>query len=143
MSKEVIKTAWVVLFQWEEVLLVKHLSQAWHITGVYWLPSWRLEEWETEIVAAIRELKEETWLDVEEEDLLELDKYFVADIKRKSWEIKTYWIRIFVSHTFSWELIPDTWETSPEWVNILNLDKYNLLPNIKEIVLNWKKIWRK
>jgi 8-oxo-dGTP pyrophosphatase MutT (NUDIX family) len=143
MNKKILKTAWVILFRENKVLLVKHLSEAWHITWIYWVPAGRVEKSETDIDCALRELKEETWLEVKKDNLVKLEEYFIADIKRKSWEIKTFWLRIFISKIFYWELIWEKDETLPEWVKLSDLEELNLLPNVKKIINKAKTLLKK
>ncbi len=143
MNKNIIKTAGMVLFKDDKVLLVKHLSKAGHITGTYGIPAGRLEKWETEIDCAIRELKEETWLTVNKKDLKEINDYFIADIKRKSWETKTFWMRVFTIKDFTWNLIWEDNETIPEWIKLENFGSIKLLPNMKKIINKAKQIWTK
>src|SRR4030042_3276669 len=121
----------------EEVLLVRHGKSAGHITGTYGLPAGRLQENESEIKAAIRELKEETGLITSQEYLIELPKLYVAKIKRKD-GAKTFSLKVYLCNFYSGEL-KATDETQQLWVKIKELDKYNLLPNIKKIVMNGLK----
>jgi 8-oxo-dGTP pyrophosphatase MutT (NUDIX family) len=59
-----IVSAGVVLYTGErKVLLVEHTKQARLPEGSYGFPAGRVEEWETPIEAAVRELKEETGID--------------------------------------------------------------------------------
>jgi len=116
----------------EEVLLVKHGISATHITGTYGLPAGRLKENEPELKAAIREFKEETGLITLQENLIELPSQYFAKIKTKK-GTKNFSLKVFLCNSYSRELkITD--ETQPLWIKIKEIDKYNLLPNVKSIV---------
>ena len=133
--KNIIHTVGVLILQDKKVLLVRHGEDAGHINGTYGLPAGRLEKDEDEKTAAIRELKEETGLDVQSEDLVEYPSdVWTADIKRKDGNIYTFQIKVFVAKHFSGVLKSGN-ETTPEWVEIAKLDDYNLLPNVKEIIM--------
>lgn len=117
----------------KEVLLVKHGKSSSHITGVYGLPAGRLQENESELKAAIRELKEETGLITSQEYLIELSNQYVAKIKRKD-GTKTFSLKVYLCTSYYGKL-KATDETYPLWIKIKELDKYKLLPNIKNIVI--------
>ena len=132
---ETIFSVGVLIIKDGKVLLVRHGESAGHLTGVYGLPAGRLNKDEDEKIAAVRELFEETGIVVSEEDLIEYpNDIWTADIKRKDGTIKTFQIKVFVCKKWSGELAK-TEETTPEWVEIAKLDEYNLLPNVKEIVM--------
>ena len=117
----------------EEVLLVKHGDSASHLTGAYGLPAGRVEEGETHIDAAIRELEEETGLQTKRNDLEQLPRVYQATIERKEGS-KTFNFRVYICHSHSGEL-RETDETIPSWVSIQDLENYSLLPNISQIVI--------
>lgn len=128
-------TVGVLVVQDGKVLLVSHNEGAGNLTGTYGLPSGHLEKDEEEKTAAARELREETGIIVSEEDLIEYpNDIWTADIKRKDGKTYTFQIKIFVAKTFT-GLLKSSEETTPEWIEIGKLDEYNLLPNVKEIVL--------
>ncbi|MEN9407026.1 MAG: hypothetical protein RLZZ455_242 [Candidatus Parcubacteria bacterium] len=133
--KDIIFSVGVLILQDKKVMLVRHGEDAGHINGTYGLPAGRLEKDENERTAAVRELKEETGLNVLPEDLIEYPSdVWTADIKRKDGKTSTFQIKVFVAKHFSGVLTAGG-ETTPEWVEIEKLDEYNLLPNVKEIVL--------
>ena len=132
---EVIQSVGVLIIQDGKVLLVRHGEDAGHINGTYGLPAGRLEKDENERTAAMRELKEETGLDVLPEDLIEYPSdVWKAEITRKDGSVNTYQIKVFVCKRFSGTLKASR-ETTPDWVEIAKLDEYNLLPNVKEIIM--------
>lgn len=125
----------VVLFNEDKskVLLVKHKESAQHLTGVYGFASGRYNpDEEKDIQAAIRELNEETGLTTTEKDLTRIPTIYYSNIKRKS-GIVSFSFVVFLCHKYSGSLSSE-YETIPEWVDIKDLDNYQLLPNIKEIV---------
>lgn len=128
-------TVGVLIIKDGKVLLVRHGESAGHLTGVYGLPAGRLNKDEDEKVAAMRELTEETGLLTTPDDLTEYpNDIYTADIKRKDGKTYTFQIKVFVAKTFI-GLLKHSEETTPEWIEIGKLDEYNLLPNVKEIVL--------
>jgi 8-oxo-dGTP pyrophosphatase MutT (NUDIX family) len=70
----------VVVFSKEFVLLVRHKKGADNVTGIYGLPSGRLEDGETNISAAKRELAEETGLITTEEHLTQLPESYTGEL---------------------------------------------------------------
>jgi 8-oxo-dGTP pyrophosphatase MutT (NUDIX family) len=61
-------SAFVIVRRNDEVLLLRRCATGWH-DGEYSLPAGRLEPDETLVGAAVRELREETTLEVSSEDL--------------------------------------------------------------------------
>lgn len=117
----------------QEVLLVKHGEKAGHPTGIYGLPSGRIDTGETEIEAAKRELEEETGLKTSETDLIEIPYDFgVNEILRKNGTMFCTW-KVFICEKFSGE-IGGSEETIPEWVKISHLSKYWKVGNLETAV---------
>lgn len=129
MENNIIPTVGVVVVRDGQVLLVRHGEASGHISGVYGLPAGRMMENETERETAQRELKEETGLSAEPTSLLEIPKLWRAVIERKD-GVKEFSFKVFVAPVFSGDLKSGE-ETEPEWVNIDDLDQYDLLPNVK------------
>lgn len=123
----------IVVFAEDSVLLVRHEASAEHLTNTYGLPSGRLEEGETCLAAAKRELAEETGLIAAEEDLIELPERYAAEIPRKDGTKRLFSWTVFLCKAFSGELSPSN-ETSPEWIKIPDIKKYQLLPNIENAI---------
>ncbi len=133
-TKEEIKpipTVGITVFNEDRVLLVCHGESAGHITGIYGIPSGRLEEGETDEEAARRELKEEAGLEAEEIQEFP-DNRFIADIPRKDGTIRRYSWRVFRVTKYRGELEGSD-ETTPEWVTDERLQELaendQLLPN--------------
>ncbi len=127
-------SAHVLVFKDDRVLLVKHGDEAGHLTGVYGIPGGRVNEGEDVEDAAVRELLEETGTKVSKEDLQSFpNNQYTADIKRKDGLIRRYMMTVFLCEEFSGEIkVSD--ETIPEWIEISNLNSYNLLPNVERAI---------
>ncbi|MFA5644711.1 MAG: NUDIX hydrolase [Patescibacteria group bacterium] len=128
----VIKTIGVLIIKNDKVLLVKHGKSAEHLNDKYGLPAGRIILGESEKETAKRELKEETGLDVDLDNLVLLPKEWTAKIERKE-EIKEFSLKVFYTNKFSGSLINSD-ETSPEWVFIDDLRDVDLLPNVLGII---------
>ena len=60
--------SWIIIKE-KRVLLIKRSKNKLRYTNMWAFPWWRLEEWETPKQTAIREIKEEVWLNFEIEKL--------------------------------------------------------------------------
>lgn len=128
-----IHTVGALAFNDNKVLLVRHGEAAQHLTGVYGLPGGRLDEGESLLDGAAREFQEETGLIPDKTSMQQLPTVYQADLPRKDVEIlKTYW-NVFVIGRYSGELIKSD-ETEPEWVEISEVSKLNLLPNVQSAI---------
>lgn len=142
-QKEMLKpipTVATIVMKDSKVLLVHHGEKAGHINGVIGLPSGRVDEGETEIQAAKRELKEETGLETEESNLHEFEgNYFKAEIPRKDGTTKLYGWRVFKVNAFKGEL-QGSEETTPEWIDLARITQLDedgrLLPNVRTAIEN-------
>ncbi len=131
-DKKSILTVGVVIKKGGKVLLVRHGEEADHLTGTYGLPAGRVKPGEDLLGACIREVKEETGLTIDKKDLSRLSFQYSAFIERKG-KNETFVIIPFTATKFSGNLVP-TEETTPEWFDIKEIKKLNLLPNIEKIV---------
>ncbi|MCL5666888.1 MAG: NUDIX domain-containing protein [Patescibacteria group bacterium] len=128
----IIPTVAVLILKGNKVLLVKHGPAARQFEGVMGLPSGHVEKDETEIQAAIRELKEETGLEAATDDLKEFpNNYHVARIPLKDGSNNECGWRVYLCQNYSGQL-QATEETEPVWVNVNFLDGLRLLPNVKD-----------
>lgn len=127
-----IKTAGIIIFKDCKVLLVKHSDRSGHIGGKYGIPAGRVNDSETYIDAAIRELHEETGLKTDKEKLILIDKTYTAYIQRKDGK-KQFTLKVFLCTDFS-GTIKSSDETIPEWIDIKEIKRLDLLPNIKIII---------
>ncbi len=131
---QIVPTAGVVVFNdGGQVLLVKHLEGASHLTDVYGLPAGRIQKGEASIDAAARELKEETGLEVNMREL-SFVKQYCADIQRKDGIVKRFSVDIYVCTKYVGELVSSK-ETEPQWVSMQALNHLSVtLPNVKNAV---------
>ncbi len=131
--KDRIPTIGVVAIKDGQVLLVREERESLHLTGMYGLPSGRVEEGETELDAAVREFSEETGLVADKKDFSQFPKnYFEASIPRKDGTIADFAWRVFKVTNFQGELKGNK-ETTPGWHSFEDLEKLEragkLLPN--------------
>jgi 8-oxo-dGTP diphosphatase len=127
----IIYSGHVVVFQDDKLLLVKHEEGASHLTGVYGLPGGRPDEGESILEAAARELEEEAGIKAAKSDLHGFpDNQYTADIMRKE-GFRKMTMTVYICSKFSGDL-KSSQESSPEWVQMSDLDNYNLLPNVKK-----------
>lgn len=134
MEEKFTPTVAVLIIKDKRVLLVRHKVAAEHPTGVYGLPSGRISEGESEEEAAVRELQEETGLTVQKENLIQFpNNLYHATLPRKDGSFVKFSWRVFLCKDYSGDLRGAD-ETDPEWVEIVNLPKYNLLPNVQNAV---------
>lgn len=127
-------TAHVLVFQDNKVLLVRHGENAGHINDTYGIPGGHLNPNETLSQTAAREFQEETGLVVSPEDLDEFPgNIYTADILRKDGITRRYTMHVFRGRRAEGILTPNE-ETIPEWVDLDNLDRINLLPNVKNAI---------
>ena len=134
----VIKTAGVLVFLDNKVLLVRHGKKAEHLNDVYGLPAGRIEEGETAVVAASRELFEETGLKVITENLIKVPEFYTASIERKG-GIKNFSQENFLCKNWEGELKAND-ETIPEWIIIDELKNLELLPNVEKMIFDALKL---
>lgn len=130
---DLIPTVGAVAISDGRVLLVRHEDGAGHLTGVYGLPSGRINNDESEQQAAAREFHEETGLYAKEIDFTEFkNNYYIADIPRKGGTIKRFGWRVFEVKNF-WGELQSSEETTPQWVDMKDLrdleEEGKLLPN--------------
>ena len=76
----------VAIFRENEVLFVRHKPSSKHITGYYGLPGGYVEQSESHTAAAVREVGEETGLEIDEDDLSEIGIYHMSVEKKKGEE---------------------------------------------------------
>ncbi|MGI8420117.1 MAG: NUDIX hydrolase [Candidatus Levyibacteriota bacterium] len=127
-------TVGIVVLQDNNVLLVREGEKSGHLTGVYNTPAGRIEDGETPMHAAVRELEEESGLNTTEADLVELPKKYTADIKRKSGETVRFYHTVFYCKKYSGSLRTGE-DVTPEWVTLGKLSSLRLLPNIDDMIL--------
>lgn len=132
-------TVGIVVLKGQDVLLVRHGKTAGHITGIIGTPGGRIDSGENPIIAAKRELEEETGLQVEKEDLIELSKKYDADFARKDGSTLFTHHTVFACNKFSGEFRA-TEETTPEWTPINKLSVMTLMANTEDMVKEAQKV---
>ncbi len=136
--ENIIKTAGVLVFLKNKVLLVRHRERAEHLNDTYGVPAGRIKLGESPIKTAVRELLEETGLTTAVEYLVKVPHTYTAAIKRKD-GIKTFSQEIFLCNHWD-DKLKATDETIPEWINLDNLDELKLLPNVKKMIFDSLKL---
>ena len=127
-----ISTVGVLIIRDGMVLLVRHGDAAGHLNDTYGIPAGRVDEAESDVDAAIRELYEETGLKTDSSHLSLMPKEWRAVIQRKDGE-KEFSLRVFVCSGFEGEVQASP-EGIPVWIPLEAVDMYALLPNVKEII---------
>lgn len=122
-----------------QALLVRHGESAGHPTDTYGTPGGRINENETSLQAAVRELEEETGLIIRPEDLKKLPKIYNAELPRKNGVLHVTHI-VYVGTKFEGELTPEEDTSYPEWVDINKMSKLNLGVNIEDMVHQAQKL---
>jgi 8-oxo-dGTP diphosphatase len=140
MENNIIPTAGVLVVKNKKVLLVRHGEAAEHLNGKYGLPAGRIKPNENIKEAAGRELKEETGLNADPNDLVKLSGEWFADLERKT-GTKRFSLKVFLTDRFEGRLGGSA-ETTPEWINIEDLKKCDLLPNVSDIIAEGLKVLR-
>lgn len=128
-----IPTAGVVIIHDGKVLLVEHGTKAGHITGSLGTPGGRIDPGESTMDAAVREVKEETGLTIDTEDLVKIPHIYEADIPRKDGEVLHVSHTVFAVAKYKGK-IKGTEETTPRWVEVDLLKDYNLLINTEGMI---------
>jgi len=142
MGEKIVPTIAVILLNEESVLLIRHGENAKQQTGVYSLPGGVVESGETHVQAAVRELLEETSLQANPADLIEIPKFYSARIVRKN-ETKVYSMKAFFCQRWVGKKVKGVaGETYPEWVKIADLNSIPLLPNILDAVGEAQRLFK-
>lgn len=114
-----------IIIKNEKILLLKRKNTPW-MNWYWWLPWWRLDLWESMIKWAIRELKEEIWINV-----LDLDISYKSIIQHKNnrWERIYFIIKV---DKFFWEVKNMEKDKCEEvkWFSLNNLPK-NITPQVQ------------
>lgn len=82
-SYPIIESVGIVVFNKDQVLLVRHGIASNYSEGILGIPSGKIENGESKIQAAKRELEEESGLKCDLIDLIALPKPFQAQIEQK------------------------------------------------------------
>ena len=133
MAKEAVKKAWWVVRDGEKFFVVKRSIRE-NYTDIS-LPKWHIEEWETDEIAALREVLEETWLICEI-----VWNIWAVMYSNTEWLIEVRYFAMKVKEESSQEIFPDVKEViSGDYDTILNLLTY---ATDKWIFEKWARILR-
>ena len=126
-------TAGVVLLRGNDVLLVAPGRASRHQRGVLGLPAGRVDTGESALDAAVRECREETGVHVRPDDLVELDRMYVARLVRRdgSSELMTWTVFATDRHTGTARACP---ETEPRWTPLADLPQLTLQRNVADAI---------
>ena len=105
-----------------EVLLQNRVKKDW---SGYTLPGGHVEPGESFVDACIREMKEETGLDISDVRLCGLKQFPDGDSR--------YIVFLFTAESFSGELRSSA-EGKMEWVDIRKLEEYNTVSDLRELL---------
>jgi ADP-ribose pyrophosphatase YjhB (NUDIX family) len=133
----------VVIFDEEKskVLLVKHNGpRVLRKEGLYGVPGGRPKGWETPAETAIREISEETGLEINPQSLTKLPDIYRGTIQREN-RNKNYSIDVFVATEYKGN-IRRSGETVPVWASINRLPRRRaqLMPSVIQMVSDGLKI---
>ncbi len=103
-----IGTGVLILKDWKILIWKRSNTSLWN--NKYWLPWGHLDFWESILECWIREVKEETWLDIDLKDILILD--FTEDI----FEGKHYITFFMIVEKFSWTISTPEPDKHKEWI---------------------------
>lgn len=106
----------------DEVLLQNRVKKDW---SGYTLPGGHVEPGESFVDACIREMKEETGLDISDVRLCGLKQFPDGDSR--------YIVFLFTAESFSGELRSSA-EGKMEWVDIRKLEEYNTVSDLRELL---------
>lgn len=132
MGGKAIFTVGAVIIKDKKVLLVKHTKKAKHLEGTFGLPAVEVRPDEKVITALIREVKEETGLEVQSKDVKRLPQPYCDEMEQKDGK-KLFIYLPYIVKKYSGNITRgDTNE--PFWIDISKLETLNLLPNVKKII---------
>lgn len=121
-TEQVELTCLCLISRGNEILLQNRIKKDWK---GYTLPGGHIEPGESFVDAVIREMKEETGLDIYNPKLCGI-KQFPIDGGR-------YIVLLFKTEEFSGELVSSE-EGQMEWIHRSNLDKINTVSDLKELL---------
>ena len=128
-----IPTVGAVIFDWEgNVVLVEHTTTAHHQTGSFGLPAGKIEPGESALQAAVREVIEETGLEIPPKSFQKLPTTYYADIEQKT-GMKHFSWEVFVTHIPNGKLRASK-ETLPRWIPVRSLGGMRLITNVLKAV---------
>lgn len=120
------KSCGAIVLKEDKVLIIKQKS------GIYGFPKGHMEKDETEVLTAIREIKEETNIDIEiKEDLRFSISYLINENIKKE-------VVYFIGHPKNNDIkIQEDELISAEWISIEEVENILTYDNLKEL---WRKV---
>ena len=131
-GKAILTVGVVIIDESKRILLVRHTKAADHLTDTYGLPAGRVQKGEGIVTACLREVKEESGLQIFRKDLFRLPSTYYAEIDRKNGK-KMFVFIPFYTIKFNGRIISSK-KNEPQWVDNKDFTSLNLLPNVKEII---------
>jgi ADP-ribose pyrophosphatase YjhB (NUDIX family) len=119
-----IAVIWIIIKD-DKILLLKRKNTPW-MNWYWWLPWWRLDEWETMTNGTIRELNEEIWIKVKESDIISKS---IIQHKDERWE-RIYFAAHIENYNWKEENIEIDKCEKIEWFELNNLPK-NITPQVE------------
>lgn len=120
-------TGWILIDEHKRILLIKRKYDKVSYANYWSLPSWKLDEWEDPKAWAIREVKEEVWLD------FEIDRLFFEETIRRNHYLRYIW-------TYSWNICTQEEECDGYgWFNFEEVNKLLISDQVKEIAKKLKE----
>ncbi len=139
LSKTPIHTAGVVVFDGDAVLLVRHEKESRQQLGMHGLPAGRIEQDESELQTAIRELEEETGLRVEAGDLIRLAET-PGDILNLKEGPRYCTFAVFVAKKWNGDVQKKETKVTPDWIHMRELAAVEMLPNVHWAIKEAQKL---
>ncbi|NBP03673.1 MAG: NUDIX hydrolase [Proteobacteria bacterium] len=124
------KSATVAVIKDKQILILKRGHTAPWMPNKYCLPGGRVEEGESILDCAIRELAEETQIYIDNSSYL-----IPKSIKYSHTFTKT----IFIFNTLQYEVILNWEHTDFKWVNSISIKDYSTVPSLTKIIQNLKE----
>jgi 8-oxo-dGTP pyrophosphatase MutT (NUDIX family) len=129
------EVVWCLFYYNNEILLLRRQDHKLQ-PDKYWIPAWKKDEWEELKNALSREIKEETWVDVDSDSLSFIQSYYVTDSNHS-----------FVFHMFwkNFNSKPDI-KINPEehksylWATLKETLNLELVEDFKELLINHYEI---
>lgn len=126
------RTVGVVVLNDRKVLLVRHGEKSRQPNGIYGFPAGRVESEETDLQAAVRELREESGLIAKDADLIQLPTVYESTLELKNGP-EDFLYTVFYCPSYTGEIVTNE-EQVPEWIDLDRLSEYWLLPNIAQAI---------
>lgn len=126
---------WIIENEKWEVLFLQR-SNTWFMDGKFWLPAGHLEWFESLRKWAIREIKEEIWVDVSEDDL----ELIHNSHRTSTWE-RVYFDFYFKVHAYSGE-IKNCEEDKCSGLAFLDKNDERIVPYLRDVferISKWEK----